>query len=326
MDNNKDIINNEKGFSEELDIGPVNQHNYFNYFGGSDSHTKHDNPYNGVPGNSGDTKGPPRNPMVQNPGKPGEFDDLDMQKELFMPKVDSKIMSFEDAAALPYDYKGQGNSTEDLGGYNGIAPSNNRTDQKHPFFYVHFSPGEAKSPVTSVEDVPSGFTGTDGGLFKKNSGNTSVTPSVKNKVTNDLKNNVKGNGLSGGASGFDATRGTSPARSSRAEENSPFIKYSATQTSNTVDLTTPSARRNDQSPWSNEGKNLKSYTKEELDSIRNNGPFILFTQMPSSFMDRLYATDTKNMAGGIEFMTTDFLNIPSEKQKDKDKDKFEQIG
>lgn len=291
-----DIIQNEKGFTDELKPGPMNQNNFFNYYGGSGSHTKTDVPDTKGAGTYGDFSGPPRNPFLKNPDKPGEFDNLDRQKNLFFSNPYDKEISVDDLNKLPYDFKGQQLSTQDLGGYVGVVPSNNKTDQKNPFFYSAFSNGLPKSPVTSVKDGATGFTGADGGLFETAASNAGVVQKVNKKPNGDVK---------GPSSGFNATRG---ARSARATEDINIEKTSATSGVTSVNLDTPPARRNEQSPWWDEGEGITSYTPEEKKELKSNSPFVLYMGTQPSASDRMFKVDTDAIAKGDEILPFDAIN------------------
>lgn len=143
-----------------------------------------------------------------------------------------------------------------------------------------------------------------------------VTQKIVQPVSNDVKT---------GSNGFSASRGGRGGRGGRGAraELSGFVftKRAATPAS-TVDTFTGSARRNDQSPWMNEGTNLTSYTEEQKKQIQKLPEFKfgapITTAVPQAFEDRLFSCDTTNMANGQEFGTWDFFITPTNQKLDKD--------
>lgn len=261
------------------------------------------------------------------------------QVEMFK-HMDKKANNINDVMEDPdlltgYDFKGQGAPTGHVIEINtgNIAPQENTTPEsgmsnKSPVFGVNY-PAQQVSP----ENVP-GMNQNDSALATDNEefeAHASVTPSVKGKgVTPSVVNPVS-NDLKGGSTGFSGTRGTRGTRgtkSTRAElAGFVFTKNAASRVDTMVDTFTGSERRNDQSPWANEGTNLSSYNREEMAKIKQTPEFKysgpLNTAIPSTFEERLYATDTTNMAGGTEFGTWDFFITPTNQSLDKDENPLE---
>lgn len=336
------------GFSETNEFGPMNQDNDFKFYTDSGIWCKDKGraPYNGVPGFEGDFQGPPRNTEVLTPGKQDTpMNKLDLVKDTVLPSGNERVFTEDDipelekhiATAEPtiktdlakgetpmfYDFKGQSITTEPLSGNDGVVvPQNHTIDQGSPV-WGPLIPAQQVSP----QNIP-GMAENDADVANTESditaSTTSITPKLTNNVSNSITNKVT-NPLNGGAAGFSGTRGTKGSRgtkSTRAELSGfVFIKHAASPAS-TVDTFTGSADRNEQSPWNNSGKNLTSYTKEELDKIKNSNEFKyagpLTTATPTTFTERMFIPDTLGLANGSEFGSWDFVILPKDQKIDKD--------
>lgn len=224
------------------------------------------------------------------------------------------------------DYKaGFVMTVEPLGGNDGgVAPQNHENPQEAPVWGVNVGAPQQVSPVNvpgmNQNDVAVANPAS-GEIEKKESGAAPINPNIKNPVTNKLNNPVVNNIKGGG--GYGAARGTHGSRGARAsEECFVFNKEAATPFAGTTDTFTGSERRNEQSPWANEGTNLTSYSPEELAKLKKTPEFKfqqpLNTAVPYTFEERLYATDTTNMANGTEFGTWDFFILPTNQKVEED--------
>lgn len=210
-----------------------------------------------------------------------------------------------------------------------VAPQNNSTDQVNPVrgpLIPNVKTAPTNTPGMSQSDAAVADTTKDP-LHEEASvmgdvKGKGVTPKIVQPVSNDVKTGSNGFSVSRGGRGGRGSRGA------RAELSGfVFTKRAATPAS-TVDTFTGSARRNDQSPWMNEGTNLTSYTEEQKKQIQKLPDFKfgapLTTAVPQAFEDRLYACDTTNMANGQEFGTWDFFILPTNQKLDKDMNAVEQ--
>lgn len=280
---------------------PMNAETFFSFYMPGQYNKQENNKKSPAGSELGDSRTPINETMV-NPADNTSFDRVDkLQVGVWTNETDKQPNSSDSISTMPFDFRGAGASTEPIDGTGSggqVVPQ--RGQQPYPEAF-----GKKQVTTTPVN----GWAQDDSALGEQDELDTEAS------VIGDVKGKVNGKVTD---SNFNATR------SARAS----YVGFSLERTaaslmSGTTDTFTGNARRNDQSPWSNEGNNLTSYTKQEKEVIEETGlsqTQPLNTAIPQPFETRVLRPE--DIASGATFTTMDAFIFPIDMNIETDKSKL----